>query len=322
MTRVCVLKGGWSAEREVSLSSGAHCAQGLIDAGYEVTEIDVDRDIGKLVAALRGEGGEPPADIVFNALHGQFGEDGCIQGLLNMLAIPYTHSGVYASAAAMDKVKARAVFSAAGITIADAKLARLNEIAAAHPMVPPYVIKPPNEGSSVGVHIVEAGADPYSGQNSDQNQTMLIERYIPGAELTVSVTGDANEDPRSLRALAVTELRPMDGFYDYESKYTAGKADHLLPAQIPDEITDLALKWAKLAHKDLGCRGISRADFRFDSEAFDQSGASIESSALVMLEVNTQPGMTPGSLVPEQAAFCGISFTELVTWLVERAKCD
>ncbi len=321
MTRVCVLKGGWSAEREVSLASGAHCAQGLTEAGFDVTEFDVSRDIGQLVSALKGKDGSPPPDVAFNALHGSFGEDGCIQGLLNMLDIAYTHSGVYASATAMDKVKARAVFAGAGITVAEAILASPSAIAAAHPMAPPYVVKPRAEGSSVGVHIVEKGAAPFAEIAAAQNQ-VLVERYIPGAELTVAVTGDGEDDPQGLKALAVTELRPLDGFYNYDNKYTGGRTEHLLPAPIPEPITDLALKWAKLAHKELGCRGISRADFRFDSEAFSKSRAMNESSGLVMLEVNTQPGMTPGSLVPEQTAFFGISFPELVTWLVERAKCD
>lgn len=327
---VCVLKGGWSVEREVSLDSGANCADALRQAGFEVREIDVGRDIGALVADLEGRVDGPRPDAVFNALHGRFGEDGCVQGLLNMLDLPYTHSGVLASATAMDKVKAREVFAAVGITIAEGKQIGWDELAHGHPLPPPYVIKPRNEGSSIGVHIVTGDnggtlQDATCGKRTagfDPDQQILVERYIPGQELTVAVTGDSEIDPDSVLALGVTELRPKDGFYDYAHKYSAGATEHLLPAPIPDTVSRRAMEWARKAHLELGCRGLSRADFRFDSGTFDASDPLSESRTLFMLEVNTQPGMTPLSLAPEQAEYSGISFTELVTWLIERARCD
>ncbi|MCZ6764598.1 MAG: D-alanine--D-alanine ligase [Alphaproteobacteria bacterium] len=319
---ICVLKGGWSVEREVSLASGANCAAALAQAGFDVREIDVTRDIAALVADLTGASGETPAGAVFNALHGRFGEDGCVQGLLNMLDLPYTHSGVAASATAIDKVRARGVFAAAGITVAEGgHLVARRDLVGVHPMTPPYVIKPRNEGSSVGVEIVtgERRASPGDAK-ADPDEELLVERYVPGHELTVAVTGDGQRDP--LTTLGVTELRPKTGFYDYAHKYTAGKTDHLLPAPIPERVAELAQGWAERAHLALGCRGVSRADFRFDSDTFSSSDPMSESRALVLLEVNTQPGMTPMSLVPEQAAFRGIPFVEFVTWLIERARCD
>lgn len=303
--RVAVLMGGLSAEREVSLNSGQQCAAALREAGYAVEEIDVTADINALLAAL-----EPAPDVAFNALHGRYGEDGCIQGLLNLLQVPYTHSGVLASALAMDKFAARTIFSAQDIGIADAVVATRMDVEAGDVMPPPYVIKPINEGSSVGVHIVLKGDDrPQLDDLPDTTRQLLVERYIPGRELTVAVMGAASE---KARPLAVTELRPVSGFYNYEAKYTEGKTEHLIPAPVSSEVYDRAMNWAAAAHQALGCRGVSRSDLRYDDD----------NKELVMLEVNTQPGMTQLSLVPEQAAHTGIAFTELVDWLVETAQCD
>ncbi len=303
--RIAVLMGGTSAEREVSLDSGRQCAAALREAGYAVDEIDVTKDIGALLAAL-----EPAPDVAFNALHGRYGEDGCIQGLLNLLRIPYTHSGLLASAQAMDKVAARAIFAAQDIGIADAVVASAEDVQAGDVIPRPYVIKPINEGSSVGVHIVLEGDDrPALDDIPGTPPQLLVERYIPGRELTVAVMGTASYEPRPL---AVTELRPVAGFYDYEAKYTAGKAEHLIPAPVSPEIYDRAMSWAATAHRSLGCRGVSRSDLRYDDDKEE----------LVMLEVNTQPGMTRLSLVPEQAAHEGIAFAQLVDWLVETAQCD
>lgn len=303
--RVAVLMGGLSAEREVSLNSGQQCAAALREAGYAVEEIDVTADINALLAAL-----EPAPDVAFNALHGRYGEDGCIQGLLNLLRVPYTHSGVLASALAMDKFAARTIFSAQDIGIADAVVATRMDVEAGDVMPPPYVIKPINEGSSVGVHIVLKSDDrPPLDDLPDTTRQLLVERYIPGRELTVAVMGAASE---KARPLAVTELRPVSGFYNYEAKYTEGKTEHLIPAPVSSEVYDRAMNWAAAAHQALGCRGVSRSDLRYDDD----------NKELVMLEVNTQPGMTQLSLVPEQAAHTGIAFTELVDWLVETAQCD
>jgi D-alanine-D-alanine ligase len=303
--RVAVLMGGLSAERNVSLDSGKQCAAALRQAGYDVDEVDVTRDIKALLAAL-----EPAPDVAFNALHGRYGEDGCIQGLLNLLGIPYTHSGVLASALAMDKVAARAIFAAENIGIAEAVVATPAEVQAGDVMPPPYVVKPINEGSSVGVQIVRSGGNkPPLDAVLASTQRLLVERYIPGRELTVAVMGANGEAPRSL---AVTELRPVSGFYDYEAKYTDGKTDHLIPAPVAPEVYERAMIWAASAHTALGCRGVSRSDLRYDDDADE----------LVMLEVNTQPGMTRLSLVPEQAAHNGITFPQLVDWLVETAQCD
>ena len=303
--RIAVLMGGVSAERDVSLDSGTQCAAALREVGYAVDEIDVTADIGALLAAL-----DPAPDAAFNALHGRYGEDGCIQGLLNLLRIPYTHSGLLASALAMDKVAARAIFTAQGIGIADAIVATPQDVQAGDVMERPYVVKPINEGSSVGVHIVFDGDDrPALDDIADTPAQLLVERYIPGRELTVAVMGAASYEPRPL---AVTELRPAAGFYDYEAKYTDGKTEHLIPAPVSPEIYDRAMSWAATAHRSLGCRGVSRSDLRYDDKTEE----------LVMLEVNTQPGMTQLSLVPEQAAHEGIAFTQLVDWLVETAQCD
>ena len=302
MKRVTVLMGGFSAEREVSLVSGAEVAKGLRAAGYQVTTVDVQRDVARLAAAL-----QPRPDVVFNALHGRYGEDGCVQGVLDLMGLPYTHSGLLASALAMDKPMAKRLFAAVGIPCPDGRVADRAELRRGDIMARPYVVKPINEGSSVGVRIVRAGDNLPADTDWPGGNQVLVERYIPGRELTVGVMGD--------RPLAVTELRPEAGFYDYQAKYTAGKATHLIPAPLPVAVSDEAMRLALLAHQTLGCRGVSRADLRYD----DTAG---EPGRLYLLEVNTQPGMTPISLVPEQAAHVGMTFTELVTWIVENARCD
>ncbi|MGF1611184.1 MAG: D-alanine--D-alanine ligase [Kiloniellales bacterium] len=301
---VAVLMGGFSAEREVSLVSGKACVKALREAGYGVSEIDVGRDLDALLKALT-----PRPDAIFNALHGRWGEDGCIQGILEYLAIPYTHSGVLASALAMDKPIAKQVFAAAGLRCPEGIVAGRAAVLGGDVLPRPYVVKPFNEGSSVGVHIVQPGDNesPFGNEPWRFGETVLVERYVPGRELTVGVMGD--------RSLTVTEIRPKQGFYDYAAKYTEDRAVHDVPARIPGKVYDQALAMAKAAHDALGCRGVSRADFRYD----DTGG---EPGELYLLEVNTQPGMTPLSLVPEQAAYVGLSFTELCSWMVEHAACD
>jgi D-alanine-D-alanine ligase len=301
---VAVLMGGWSSEREVSLVSGGAIVDALKDTEFDVRSIDVQRDVAQLAAQLA-----PAPDVILNALHGRYGEDGCIQGVLECLGLTYTHSGVLASAIAMDKPMAKRLFEAVGIPCAPHKIATRADFLAGPVMDIPFVIKPMNEGSSVGVVIVLNEAD-IPAPDSDAwtfGNSVMVEKYVPGRELTVAVMGD--------RALGVTEIRPRSGFYDYTAKYTDGKADHLIPAPVHDEIYALAMEYAVRAHDTLGCRGVSRADFRYD----DSQG---EPGALFLLEVNTQPGMTPLSLVPEQAAHAGISFSELVRWMVENASCD
>jgi D-alanine-D-alanine ligase len=296
--RVAVLMGGWSSEREVSLVSGAAVADGLRQAGYDVYAIDVQRDPTNLIGRL-----SPKPDAVFNALHGRWGEDGTIQGLLDMLAIPYTHSGLLASALAMHKPQAKLLFERAGIPVAEHVVVGRRELAAGDPLPRPFVVKPMNEGSSVGVRIVRNGAN--LGALDDDwtfGEQVMVERFIPGREFTVAVMGD--------RALAVTEITTDRGFYDYDAKYAPGGSRHVVPAQVEPAVYAEALHLSLLAHRALGCRGVSRADLRWDGER------------LYMLEVNTQPGMTPTSLVPEQAASVGISFPELVAWMVEHAEYD
>lgn len=298
--RVMVLMGGWSAEREVSLVSGRDCMAALRDAGYEVSTVDVQReDINGLLKKL-----EQRPDVVFNALHGRCGEDGCIQGILNILGIPYTHSGLLASALAMDKAMAKDLYVAAGIPVAEHKVVSLQDFEAGDVMERPYVAKPVNEGSSVGIHIVREGDNrrPTIDEPRLFGNRVMVEKYIPGRELTVAVMGD--------RPLAVTEIVTERRFYDYDAKYADGGSKHVLPAQIDSETYDRAMEIAVRAHHCVGCRGVSRADFRCDGQD------------LYLLEVNTQPGMTPTSLVPEQAAYLGISFTELCRWIVEQAECD
>ena len=300
---VAVLMGGLSAEREVSLVSGEACARALEERGFRVSRVDVT-DHPQLPRILAGLG----ADAVFNALHGRYGEDGRVQGLLDLMGIPYTHSGVLASALAMDKPLAKRLFANVGLRCPEGVVMRLGRILEGLPLPPPVVVKPAAEGSSVGVVILPTNdLRPLSRRNDlDREQEVLVERYVPGRELTCGVLRDA--------ALAVTEIRPRDGFYDYRAKYTDGCADHVVPADIPAEITALVMEWSLAAHRLLGCRGVSRADFRWD----DASGPK----GLHLLEVNTQPGMTPLSLVPEQAHHCDIPFNELVSRLVEDARCD
>ena len=297
--RVAVLMGGWSSEREVSLVTGRECSRALEAAGFKVSEIDVGHDIANVLSQAK-------PDICFNALHGRFGEDGRIQGLLDILGIPYTHSGVMASAIAMNKVRTKEICAVVGIPLAEHKVADRATAFAGKAMNKPYVIKPISEGSSIGVRIVKNGDNGPPEEDWRYGDEVLVERYIAGRELTVAVMGD--------RPLTVTEIQPRTGFYDYTSKYTDGKADHLLPAPVPKTIFDQAMSVALLAHRTLGCRGVSRSDFRFDD--------TVAPGRLVFLEINTQPGMTPLSLVPEQAAFLGISFTDLVAWMVEEARCD
>jgi D-alanine-D-alanine ligase len=303
MKRVVLLMGGRSAEREVSLVSGRECAAGLAEAGYTVTTVDVRDDLRVVLKAL-----DPKPDLVFNALHGRYGEDGTIQGVLDWLGIPYTHSGVLASALAMDKTVAKRLFESAGLRCPAGQLVHRSAVQAGDVLTRPYVVKPNNEGSSVGVIIVRQGdnALPFSGIDWPFGDQVLVEPYIPGRELTVGVMGD--------RPLAVTELRPRQGFYDYTAKYTEGRTEHLVPAPLPPAVYEAALQSALTAHKVLGCRGVSRADFRYDDSKDNPSG-------LYLLEVNTQPGMTPLSLVPEQARYLGISFSDLVGWIAEQARC-
>jgi D-alanine-D-alanine ligase len=299
MTRVAVLHGGISAEREVSLRSGQQVVIALTQAGFDVVPIEVTADLAALIAALT-----PAPDVVFNALHGRFGEDGSIQGVLDYLGIPYTHSGVRASALAIDKAAAKAVFAQAGLPVAPHRIIDINELADHHPLPPPYVVKPVNEGSSVGVSIVRPG-DNRNAQIVAEWRfgPAMVEQYVPGRELTVCVLED--------RALVVTEILTEVEFYDYHAKYVPGASRHELPAQLPPEITQQALDIALAAHRALGCRGATRADLRFD----DANGR------LILLEVNTQPGLTPTSLLPEQAGYIGMNFPQLCAWMVERATC-
>lgn len=299
--RVAVLLGGWSAEREVSLMSGRDCATALEQAGYEVTRIDVTRDLKALIAALT-----PPPDAVFNALHGRGGEDGTIQAVLDILGIPYTHSGMRSSAIAMDKPTAIAAFRAAGLPCPKGVVVPEEELGMGDPLPRPYVVKPTHEGSSVGVYIVLPGDNGPDYSNWTFGDA-LVEEYVAGRELTVTVMGD--------KALCVTELCPKEGFYNYEAKYTDGKTVHVCPADIPTDIAEQCMDYALRAHKALGCRGVTRSDFRWDDSVHN-------GSRLFLLEVNTQPGMAPLSLAPEQARHMGLEFPELVSWMVEEAQCD
>ncbi|MEL0107138.1 MAG: D-alanine--D-alanine ligase [Rhodospirillaceae bacterium] len=296
---VAILMGGWSAEREVSLMSGAAVARGLKKSGYQVTSIDVQKDMGALLTRLY-----PRPDAAFNALHGRFGEDGCVQGLLNILEIPYTHSGLMASALAMDKPMAKRLFAEQGLPVAEHKIVRRDDVLAGDVMERPYVIKPLNEGSSVGVYIVSEEDDemPFDNVAWPFGDMVMVEQFIPGKEITVAVMGD--------KALAVTEITTERGFYDYKAKYDTGGSIHVLPADLDRQTYQEALDIAVAAHRSLGCRGVSRADMRFDGKNF------------YLLEINTQPGMTETSLVPEQAAYSGIPFNDLVSWMVENAEYD
>ena len=303
--RVAVLMGGRSAEREVSLSSGRECGAALREAGFETIELDAGADLSVRLAALAAEG---PV-TAFNALHGPLGEDGCVQGLLEWLGVPYTHSGVLASALAMDKARAKAAMAAAGLPVAVHRLVPRAEAQAAHVLPPPYVIKPNADGSSVGVHIVREGANG-PPDLSGLPEEVMVETYAPGRELTVTVIGVQGAE----RALGVTEI-VTEGWYDYAAKYVPGGSRHVVPAEIPAPVDAACREMAVRAHLALGCRGITRSDFRWDEGAFGTDG-------LVMLELNTQPGMTPTSLTPEQAAHDGLSFPDLVRWLVEDASCN
>ena len=296
--KVVVLMGGPSAEREVSLSSGKECAAALRDHGYEVTEVDAGPDLVQRLDAAA-------PDVVFNALHGRWGEDGCVQGLLEWLGLPYTHSGVLASALAMDKERSKQVFRDAGLPVVPSVLVSRDAARAAHAMPPPYVVKPNNEGSSVGVYLVQEAANGPPQLSDEMPDTVMVEAFVPGRELTTTVMGD--------RALTVTDIL-TDGWYDYDAKYKPGGSRHVVPAELPTPIFDACLDHALRAHRALGCRGISRTDFRWD-EARGLDG-------LILLETNTQPGMTPTSLSPEQGQAVGISFPELCSWLVEDASCN
>ena len=300
--RVAVLYGGISAEREVSLSSGREVIAALRRAGFAVQPIEVGPDLGAVIAAL-----EPRPDAVFNALHGRYGEDGVVQGVLDWLGIPYTHSGVRASALAMDKQAAKAVFAAAGLPVAEGRVVGVDELEAGDPLPLPYVVKPLDEGSSVGVEILRGGDNRRAAvaRGWRFGRTAMVEEYVPGRELTVGVLGD--------RALTVTEIDAAAGFYDYDAKYAPGGSRHRVPAAVHPDAFEGAMQVALAAHRALGCRGATRADLRYD----DTAG---EPGRLVLLEVNTQPGMTRTSLVPEQAAHCGIAFPDLCAWMVEQAR--
>ena len=303
MKRVAVLFGGISTEREVSLASGRQVIAALRAAEFEVTPIEVGQDLRATIAALT-----PAPDVVFNALHGRFGEDGAIQGVLDWLNIPYTHSGVRASALAMDKTAAKALFASVGLPVAPGGIFSVADLIEADPLPVPYVIKPLNEGSSVGVEIIRAGDNRRAAVAAGWRfgRTAMVEEFIPGRELTVGVMGD--------RALAVTEILASHAFYDYESKYADGGSRHVVPAAIHPDAAAEAMRIALAAHNALGCAGASRADFRYDDTKTDPG-------RLVLLEVNTQPGLTPTSLLPEQAAHLGIDFPALCRWMVEHAAC-
>jgi D-alanine-D-alanine ligase len=296
--KVVVLMGGPSREREVSLSSGRECATALRSEGFDVHEVDAGQDVAQKLRDLA-------PDVVFNALHGRWGEDGCVQGILEWLHIPYTHSGVLASALAMDKQRSKEVYRRNGLPIVDSILAPKGDVCARHMMAPPYVVKPNAEGSSVGVYLVMDGANTPPQLDDAMPDIVMVEAFAKGRELTTTVLGD--------RALCVTEII-TDGWYDYDAKYAPGGSRHVIPAQLPAEITAACLDYAVRAHDALGCKGMSRTDFRWD----DTRGLD----GLVLLETNTQPGMTPTSLAPEQAAHVGMSFGSLCRWLVEDASCD
>jgi D-alanine-D-alanine ligase len=298
--RVAILGGGFSKEREISLISG-HAAERVLNAkGFTVTFIDVTRDMGALVSMLN----VAKPDVVFNALHGRFGEDGCIQGLLDLMSIPYTSSGRLASAAAMNKPLAKRLFSSAGIPVAQERIVTVSEAEKGDVMARPYVLKPINEGSSVGVKIVRDGDNrpPLADLGLTDDDPIMAEQYIPGREVTVAVMGG--------KSLAVTEISTDRGFYDYDAKYADGGSAHQVPAKLDQAHYERAMALSLAAHQVLGCRGVTRADLRFDGDEF------------YLLEINTQPGLTPTSLVPEQAAHVGMSFEDLILWMVEHAECD
>ena len=306
---VAVLMGGWSSEREVSLSSGKACSRALREKGYNVKEIDVRRDLKDLINQL-----EPKPDVAFNALHGRGGEDGCIQGVLEILNIPYTHSAPLASALAMNKQKAKEVLKPMGVPCPEGQLVHIDDLRkGVVPFKPPYVVKPNNEGSSVGVYIIRQGDNkpPIGLDTWSYGPYALVEKYIPGKELSVAVMGVRGE---KARALTVTEIKSAAAdFYNYEAKYAAGGSSHVIPAPINKDVFEESMRIAAFAHEKLGCTGVTRSDFRYNDNEPGITG-------LYYLETNTQPGMTPTSLVPEQAAHVGMSFGELVAWLVENAS--
>jgi D-alanine-D-alanine ligase len=304
-TRIAVLKGGMSPEREVSLVSGAAVAAALREEGFAVTEIDAAPNLWEQLH-------EADPDIIFNALHGEWGEDGRVQGVLDLFGAPYTHSGVMASALAMDKHRSKAVLRDVGIHVPDGSLVSRLAASENHPMKPPYVVKPNAQGSSVGVYIVTEGANSPPrdmAENKAMGEMVLAEEFAPGRELTVTVMDS--------RALAVTEIIPNEGWYDYEAKYSDGGSSHVVPADIPKDVADLCKTWALLAHETLGCQGLTRSDFRYDDKNNEEISIV---NKIVMLELNTQPGMTPMSLAPEQAAHIGMSFGQLCRWIVEDAS--
>ena len=302
---VAVLMGGWSAEREVSLVTGRECADGLRSAGYRVDEVDVDRNVAPRRLSLK-------PDVCFNALHGRLGEDGNIQGLLNILGIPYAHSGVAASALAMYKPQARTIFEAYGLVCPEGIVVDSETAPDDLPFPPPFVVKPVDEGSSVGVTIVRIGdnREKVAGDIWPHGNHVLVEWFIPGRELTVAIFDG--------QAHCVTQITSDRGFYDYDAKYVSGGSRHILPANLPATINGCALNWAEAAYRVLGCRGVARCDFRFD----DTTDAADREGDLYLLESNTRPGMTPTSLIPEQAQFIGVKFPQLVARMVEEAQCD
>jgi D-alanine-D-alanine ligase len=296
--KIAVLMGGPSVEREVSLSSGRECAAALRPEGFDVVEIDAGPSLPQDLA-------EVAPDVAFNALHGRWGEDGCVQGLLEWLRVPYTHSGVLASALAMDKTRAKAAFASVGLLVPESRMASAEDVSRRHVMEPPYVVKPNAEGSSVGIYIVDAVANGPPVLEPGLPASLMVERYVTGRELTVTVVGD--------RPLCVTDIQ-TDGWYDYDAKYRPGGSRHVVPADIPAAISELCREQALEAHRALGCRGVTRTDFRWDED--------LGPAGLFVLELNTQPGMTPTSLVPEQAAAEAMSFGDLCRWIVEDASCD
>lgn len=296
--KVAVLLGGPSAEREVSLSSGRECAAALRGEGYNVVELDAGPDLCERLRDIS-------PDVVFNALHGRWGEDGCVQGLLEWMGLPYTHSGVLASALAMDKQKSKQAYRSAGLPVVESVIAPKADVMAAHVLPAPYVVKPNNEGSSVGIYLVHEAANGPPKLDDNMPAEVMVEAYVPGRELTVTVMDG--------KPVSVTEII-TDGWYDYDAKYAEGGSRHVMPAEIPTEIFDLCMDYAARAHDVLGCKGVSRTDFRWD----DARGAD----GLFLLETNTQPGMTPTSLVPEHASVLGMTFGQLCAWMVEDASCN
>jgi D-alanine-D-alanine ligase len=296
--KVAVLLGGPSVEREVSLSTGRACAAALRDQGFEVVEVDAGRDLCSALQSTK-------SDVVFNALHGRWGEDGCVQGILEWLGLPYTHSGVLASALAMDKQRTKNVYRSVGLPVVEGMIVPAETVRKQHVMAPPYVVKPNAEGSSVGVYIVHEAANSPPHLSDAMPENVMVEAFVPGRELTCTVMGD--------RSLTVTDIL-TDGWYDYDAKYKPGGSRHVVPAEIPADIFAMCMDFSMRAHTALGCRGISRTDFRWD-EARGPDG-------LILLETNTQPGMTSTSLSPEQALACGISFGEFCRWIVEDASCN